>query len=93
MSLTQENYRFTGLQRKTRSRQQCFVLSRRDIHGRFFGYGQFDQAKEKGWHESGAEIRHGGNEAFYSVKGDYIQVPERNRRSILTITQRMWITW
>ena len=27
--------------------------------------------------ESGAEIRHGGNEAFYSLTGDYIQVPER----------------
>ena len=29
--------------------------------------------------ESGAEIRHGGNEAFYSLTGDYIQVPERGQ--------------
>ena len=29
--------------------------------------------------ESGAEIRHGGNEAFYSMTGDYIQVPERGQ--------------
>ncbi len=27
--------------------------------------------------ESGAEIRYGGNEAFYNRKNDYIQVPER----------------
>ena len=29
--------------------------------------------------ESGAEIRHGGNEAFYNLTGDYIQVPERDQ--------------
>ena len=29
--------------------------------------------------ESGAEIRHGGNEAFYSLTGDNIQVPERGQ--------------
>ena len=29
--------------------------------------------------ESEAEIRHGGNEAFYSLTGDYIQVPERGQ--------------
>lgn len=29
--------------------------------------------------ESGAEIRQGGNDAFYSLMGDYIQVPERDQ--------------
>ena len=29
--------------------------------------------------ESGAEIRHGGNEAFYNRTNDYIQVPERGQ--------------
>ena len=29
--------------------------------------------------ESGAEIRHGGNEAFYNRSEDYIQVPERSK--------------
>ena len=29
--------------------------------------------------ESGAEIRQGGNEAFYNQAGDYIQVPERDQ--------------
>ena len=29
--------------------------------------------------ESGAEIRHGGNQAFYNMAGDYIQVPERGQ--------------
>ena len=29
--------------------------------------------------ESGAEIRHGGNEAFYNSTEDYIQVPERGQ--------------
>ena len=29
--------------------------------------------------ESGAEIRYGGNEAFYNLTGDYIQVPERGQ--------------
>ena len=29
--------------------------------------------------ESGAEIRHGGNEAFYNLTGDYIQLPERDQ--------------
>ena len=29
--------------------------------------------------ESGAEIRHVGNEAFYNLTGDYIQVPERGQ--------------
>ena len=29
--------------------------------------------------ESGAEIRHGGNEAFYNRTDDYIQVPERSK--------------
>lgn len=29
--------------------------------------------------ESGAEIRHGGNEAFYNLTEDYIQVPERDQ--------------
>ncbi|MBR0248736.1 MAG: hypothetical protein IJQ70_07165, partial [Synergistaceae bacterium] len=31
--------------------------------------------------ESGADIRHGGNEAFYNRSGDYIQVPERGQFS------------
>ena len=29
--------------------------------------------------ESGADIRHGGNEVFYNLTGDYIQVPERGQ--------------
>ena len=29
--------------------------------------------------ESGADIRHGGNQAFYNPESDYIQVPDRGR--------------
>ena len=40
---------------------------------------EMSEKAERILQESGAEIRHGGNEAFYNRTNDYIQVPERGQ--------------
>ena len=38
---------------------------------------RFARAFEVAW-TTGADVRHGGNRAFYSIPGDYIQMPEKS---------------